>query len=148
MQAALNNDCVRVFGAIQSLCEQIRSELGFPIAVWVSDAQCLLRYGRASVIVTLEMGDFSGLEPRYVLSASAFDGHHFVERDGRMLAVSASNRLRRLEFIPQLDATEPIRWAEEGSLALVRTREEIAHRIVKMFLELGRESVASTSAAG
>lgn len=146
-QAVPRAECEGVLAAVQSLCEKIRSELGLPLSVWLSYPQCLLRYGGVSLIVNLEEGGGSDPEGGILLSACAFDGHHFVEDGGRMTAVSSSAPIRRLEFRPQSDASGRILWVEEGASAPGRTPEEASHLIVKMALQLAPEAGQTSFAA-
>jgi hypothetical protein len=120
---------------LAKLTEEITSELGMTFVARPLKQRCVLRDQRVSMAISWRQGIYNTVAEDAELLAGEFNGPLFVPEE-RMMTVFTPTELRRTRFTPTLSLSREIRWIEIGKKGEPLTTEELAHRLMSLFLDL------------
>jgi hypothetical protein len=120
---------------IAALTEEIRAELGMTFVARPYGQRCVLRDNRVSMNIGWRQAMYDSVSEDAEIIAAQFNGPLYVP-DEPMMTVFMPNELRRSLFTPTLSLAREVRWIEVSRKAEPLSTEELAHRIVTLFLDL------------
>jgi len=120
---------------IAELTEQIRVELGMTFVARPMKQRCVVRDERVSVNVGWRQQFSNSVSEQAEITAAEFNGPLYVPHE-KMMTVFMPTELRRVRFTPTLSLSRDVRWTEAGKKGDPLSPEDLAQRIVTMFLDL------------
>jgi hypothetical protein len=120
---------------LSSLTDQITHELGMKFVARPVGHRCVLRDERVGMNVGWRQGIFNSISEEAEIIAAEFNGPLFVP-DERMMTAFMPTEIKRTSFTPTLSLSREVRWVEVGKKSEPLSTEELAHRIMSLFLDL------------
>ena len=118
------------------LSQQIGVEVGMSFVARVEGRRCVLRDNRNRVSMNIgwRQGYVNTVMEKAEIIAAEFNGPLYV-REERMMTVVMPKELRRARFTPTLSLSREVCWIEAGKRHHPLSAEELAHRILSLFLD-------------
>jgi hypothetical protein len=117
------------------LTEQFRTELGMGFVAHVEGRRCVVRDDRVSLNIGWKQSIFNSAVDDAELVAAEFNGPLFVAAE-RMMTVFSPSEIRRHRFTLTLSLSRELRWNEIGKKGEPLSTEDLADRLMSLFLDL------------
>jgi hypothetical protein len=118
-----------------TLTDEIKTGAGMNFVAGVEGKRCVLRDNRVSMNVGWRQSYVNSVEDEAEIIAAEFNGPLYV-RTELMWTVGIPQELQRHRFTPALSESREVRWKEAGQKSEPLSTEELAHRIMTLFVDL------------
>jgi hypothetical protein len=135
IEANIHEQVAWLMRRLAELTEEIKTELNMALVARALKQRCVLRDNRVSMNVGWRQGIFNTVEEEAEVIAAEFNGPLYVP-DERMMTVLPPKELGRHRFTPILSLSREVRWKEVGKKVEPLPTEDLAHRIMALFLDL------------
>jgi len=120
---------------IADLSQEITRELGMTFVARSVDKRCVLRDNRVSMNIGWRQAFWNDVSKDAEIIAAEFNGPLYLPNE-RTMTVTLPGELRRARFTPMLSLSREVCWNEAGKKAEPLSTEDLAHRILTLFLDL------------
>lgn len=135
IQEQLHPQIELLVARLNGLTEQIASQLQLGVVARSAGRRCILRDERVSMNVGWRQKYINSALEDAELLAVEYNGPIFLPGEGKWMMFEPKE-LRRMKFAPGLSLARELQWAEAGFRAAPLSTEDLAHRIVSLFLDL------------